>query len=138
MNEISGKISNPGINKMILSKSQLLFDTLIDCLCKENVGKRYNLARGLSNIPSNDEIRSFDYQWYKNLFVLPMRNILMKYPIVWNGEKYIEIKNIPMIKSYEDSNIQQEAYNFIYKFHDKNIPTYKESIQFEKYIWKIY
>ncbi|OUM65748.1 hypothetical protein PIROE2DRAFT_7163 [Piromyces sp. E2] len=136
INEKTGKISDQGINKMILLKSQEMYETLLECLCKEKIGKRYLLARGLNSIPDEDTIQSFDSAWYKDNFVIPMRNILIKYTIVWNGEKFIELKNLPTITYYPDPNVQKEAYDFIAKVYDNQVPTFEESIQFENYIWK--
>jgi len=136
INEKTGKISDQGINKMILRKSQTMYETLLACLCKDKIGKRYLLARGLTTLPDNETISSFDSDWYRDNFVVPMRNILMKYAIVWNGEKYIELKNLPTITYYSNLDIRKEAYDFIAKAYEKQIPTFEESIQFEKYIWK--
>ena len=139
INEITGKISDQGINKMILSKSKQMFENLLECLCKENIRNRYYLARGLTSIPENDEIQSFDRIWYKDNFVEPMRDILIKYPIVWNGKEYIKLENLPNVKYYDESDsdtTQCEAYNFIAKVYEQQVPTYEESIQLENYIWK--
>jgi len=136
INERTGKITDQGINKMILLKSQQMYDILLKCLCKENIGKRYFLARGLTVVPNDEVIQSFDSNWYKNNFVVPMRNILIKYPILWNGDKFIELKNLPTLGYFTDIKTQQEAYKFIVKVYDQQVPTYEDSNHYEKYIWK--
>jgi len=137
-NEITGKISEQGINKMILLKSQQMYENLLECLCNDDVvRKRYLLARGLTIIPKNDEIQNFDHEWYKEKFVKPMRDILIKYPLVWNGEQHIKLTDIhlPIIK-YNNDDIQLQAYNFISQVYEKKVPTYEESIQYKDHIWK--
>jgi len=138
INEKTGKISDEGINKMILSKSQKLYENLLECLCENDIiKKRYYLARGLTSIPEDDEIQNFDHDWYEKEFVHPMRNILKKYPILWNGEQYIKLvdAHLPII-NYKSINIQKQAYDFISQIYDKSIPIYDEFIQYKNYIWK--
>jgi len=85
-----------------------------------------------------DKIQNFDHKCYRKSFVKPMRDILMKYPVVWNGEQYIKLTdvNLPLIKYYRDPEIRKQAYNYIFQVYNGNVPTYEESLQFESYIWR--
>eukprot|EP00833_Pecoramyces_ruminatium_P016728 jgi/Orpsp1_1/1190760/evm.model.d7180000081067.1 len=139
INEKTNKISNPGINKMILEKSQSMYEILLNYICQNyDIKDRYLLARGLHTAPENDEINNFDHDWYEKEFIEPMRNILIKYPIVWNGEKFVKITDIylPLIECYENKNIKKQAYKFICKIYNNKVPTFKESLNFENSIWK--
>jgi len=139
-NAKTDKISDQGINKMILLRSQEIYENLLECLCQNDIiNKRYLLTRGIKTIPSNDEIRFFDHDWYEKRFVIPVRDILIKYPIVLsNDDKYIKLTNVhlPLVKCYEDLEIRKQAYDFISQVYNGNVPTYKESLQFENYIWR--
>jgi len=130
-------ITDPGINKMILSKSQDTFKTLLNCLCKSNIGNRCLLIRGLNN--TFDEIQNFDPVWYENHFSQPMRSILINSPIAWN-EKQNQFVNLTEIKlpiiNYENKEDLQKAYNLISEIYDHNVPSFNEMIYFEKHIWK--
>ena len=99
INEETGKISDPGINKMILKKIQGTYKTLIDFICNNNIKSRYLLARGLKSIPYIT--RFFDREWYEKNFMVPMREILIVFPIVSNKEHYNKLTEIylPMIES---------------------------------------
>ncbi|KAG4104427.1 hypothetical protein H8356DRAFT_1369783 [Neocallimastix lanati (nom. inval.)] len=137
-NEKTGKFSNPGINKMILLRSQKMFENLLINVCQnEDIKNRYLLTRGLNTLPKG--IRFFNYKWYEKKFIRPMRDILINYPIVWNGKQHIKITNanvnLPMIKKYEEKNIQKEAYYLISQIYENKVPTFEESINFENHIW---
>ena len=59
----TGKISDPGINKMILLKSQEIYKTLCNYICFHEIKARYLLARGLKSPPNI--IKFFDKNWYE-------------------------------------------------------------------------
>eukprot|EP00833_Pecoramyces_ruminatium_P003175 jgi/Orpsp1_1/1177207/evm.model.c7180000060572.1 len=84
----TGKISDPGINRMILTKSQGIYRNLLNFVCDNNnkVGKRYMVARGLFSVPP--VTRFFDGNRYKDNFIKPMREILHLFPIIWNRNQY--------------------------------------------------
>ena len=63
INEETKKISDPGINKMILLKSQEMFKKLMKYICANDIKNRYLLLRGLKSIPNIE--RFFDY-FYKS------------------------------------------------------------------------
>eukprot|EP00833_Pecoramyces_ruminatium_P015499 jgi/Orpsp1_1/1189531/evm.model.d7180000072673.1 len=139
INEKTNKISDPGINKMILEKSQSMYEILLNYICQNNdIKDRYLLARGLRTASENDEINNFNHDWYKKEFIEPMRNILIKYPIVWNGEKFVKITDIylPMVKYYKQRKVKEKAYKFICKIYNNKVPTFEESLNFENSIWK--
>eukprot|EP00833_Pecoramyces_ruminatium_P003026 jgi/Orpsp1_1/1177058/evm.model.c7180000060037.1 len=126
IDEKNGKISESGINKMILTKSHEMYRCLLNYICNNNIGKRYLLARGLRSVPLVTKF--FDEIWYEEYYIKPMRNILHEYPIVWNGTKYVCLNEIyiPDIKYYNEKNDRLRAYNFISQLYDKNVPTFKD------------
>ena len=66
-----------------------------------------------------------------------MRNILLEYPIIWNGNNYKKIAEvyIPKINIY-DENLKEKAYNFISHLYNNRVPSYEESIIIEKWLWE--
>ena len=136
INEETKKISDPGINKMILFKAQNMYKTLINYICSTDIKNRYLLARGLAIVPYIT--RFFDSKWYKENFMIPMREILLEFPLVWNGKQYIKLTHIylPIINIYSHNEVQKSAYAFISKICDNNVPTFEESKNLEKYIWE--
>ena len=135
INEETGKISDPGINKMILLKSQEMYKTLINYICENGIKSRFLLAKGLKTLPYIT--RFFDRNWYENNFMNSMRDILINYPIVWNGEKYKKLSEIciPMINSYHDIVEQKKVYDIISILCKNKVPIFEESKNFERSLW---
>jgi len=131
----SGKISDPGINKMILSKSIDLFKNIVNYICNNNIGRRHLLTRGLHSL---SDIQHFDSSWYKDKFTNPIKEALINYPIVWNGQEYMTLANayLPKIKSYEEIQDQQKAYNFISKVYHNKVPTFDQLDYFGENIFE--
>eukprot|EP00833_Pecoramyces_ruminatium_P012595 jgi/Orpsp1_1/1186627/evm.model.d7180000052101.1 len=130
-----GKISDPGINKMILLRSFSIFRELLEYISKSKIKKRYLLTRGLCTVPY--VTRFFDKIWYEENYIKPMRNILLEYPVVWNGEEYIKFTDvfIPII-NYDTEDDKKKAFNIISQLYHGKVPTYEESINIDKNIWK--
>jgi len=120
---------NCEINKTILLKSKKMFEVLLKCLCKNNVGKRYLLIRGMDTIPNENE--NFDLAWYKENFEKPMRNTIIQFPIIYNenNKQFTKLTdiNIPII-DYNNSEDLQKAYSFISQIYKHNVPTFDETI----------
>ena len=135
ISEKTGIISEPGINKMILLKSQEIYKTLCNYICNDKVGNRYLLASGLNLTPNIN--RFLDKNWYENNFLFPMRDILITFPIIWKGDHYNKITEIylPMIGSYHEIDDQKKLYSFIAQLYDDEVPSFEESKNFEKIIW---
>eukprot|EP00833_Pecoramyces_ruminatium_P018239 jgi/Orpsp1_1/1192271/evm.model.d7180000091887.1 len=91
IDEKDGKISDPGINKMILIRAQEMYKVLLDCITNMDIKKRYLLTRGIRNTPYIT--RFFDSEWYEMNFINPMRDILIQYPIVPSFEESKLIEN---------------------------------------------
>ena len=51
INEKTGKISEPGINKMILLRITEIYKDFLDYICKTNIRKRFFLIIGINSIP---------------------------------------------------------------------------------------
>ncbi|KAG4091317.1 hypothetical protein H8356DRAFT_1708124 [Neocallimastix lanati (nom. inval.)] len=132
IDEKTGKISDPGINRMILNKSHNLYKNLLGFICDFNIGKRYMAARGLRSVPH--VTRFFDRVWYKEYFIKPMREILISFPIIWNGSQYKKISELK-IPNYDMTNERKQIYDFISEIYNNEVPSYDESINIEKYLW---
>ncbi|OUM57448.1 hypothetical protein PIROE2DRAFT_17572 [Piromyces sp. E2] len=134
----TGKISNQGINKMILLKSQEMFKVLLKCIDENKIKKRYLLLRGLSK--ELNGIQYFDSTWYMKKFIEPMREILIQFPLIRNSQKenfkLITDKDfyIPKINEFKD--LKQEAYDFISDVYNHKVPTLDESIYLEESLWE--
>ena len=136
ISEETGKISEPGINKMILSKAQEMFKIMLKYICSNNIKNRYLLLRGLKYAPNIS--RFFNKEWYEKYFLVKMRNILFDFPLVWNGKEFFKLTeiNLPMIEDYNEIEAQKNAYSFISILYDNKVPSFEESKNVEKYIWK--
>ena len=130
-----GKISDPGINRMILLRSFSIYKELLEYICRNKINKRYLLTRGLCTTPY--VTRFFDSIWYEENYIKPMRNILLEYPVVWNGNEYIKFTDvfIPII-NYDVEDDKKKAFNIISQLYHGKVPTYEESINIDKNIWK--
>ena len=135
INEKTKKISDPGINKMILLKAQNMYKTLLDYICKNGIKNRHLLLKGISNVP--EVTKFFDNKWYEKYFIIPMREILLQFPIIWDGQKYRKITEIfiPKINSYQNKDDQKKAYDFIAKICNNEVPTFEQSLIFENILW---
>jgi len=130
-----GKISDPGINRMILLRSFSIYKEILEYISKSKIKKRYLLTRGLCTTPY--VTRFFDSIWYEENYIKPMKNILLKYPIVWNGNEYIKFTDgfIPII-NYNTEDSKRKAFDIISQLYHGKVPTYDESINIDKNIWK--
>eukprot|EP00833_Pecoramyces_ruminatium_P011209 jgi/Orpsp1_1/1185241/evm.model.c7180000092897.1 len=64
-----------------------------------------------------------------------MRNILLSYPVLWNGNQYKKISELYIPNySMERNNNKYQIYKFISQLYDE-VPSYEESINIEKYLW---
>ncbi|OUM58403.1 hypothetical protein PIROE2DRAFT_16332 [Piromyces sp. E2] len=137
INEKTQKLSDPGVNKMILGKAQEMYRNLLDYICRDNtIGKRYQLTRGLCYVPH--VTRFFDDEWYMDNFIKPMRDILLEYPIVWKGNGYIRLTevHIPQYSNHFSKDTKKEVYDFMSKLYDGVVPEFVESLLIESNIWK--
>jgi len=132
--EKTGKISDPGINRRILTKSHEIYKNLLKFICNNNIGKRYMAARGLRCVPN--VTRFFDRTWYKKSFINPLRNILLSFPIVRNNENQYKIISELNIPDYSNEVNKEQAYLFISQVYKNAVPSYEESINIERYLWK--
>ena len=134
-NEKTRKISDPGINKMILLKSQNMYKNLVNYICSSEIKSRHLLIRGLKSIPYIT--RFFDREWYEKNYIIPMREILIYFPIVWNGKRYKKLTEIylPIINNYEEIEEQRRVYSIISILCNNQVPTFEESKNYEKTIW---
>ena len=134
--EKTGKITNTGINKMILLRTMEIYNDFLSYIHKNNIKKRYLLIRGINSIPA--VTRFFDSEWYEESYICPMRNILLENPIIFNGNEYKKLTEvyIPKLSYYNQEKIKINAYTFISQLHNKKVPNYEESIIIDKWIWK--
>jgi hypothetical protein len=67
-----------------------------------------------------------------------MRNIGLEYPIVWNGKEHKKLIDIflPAINCYNQELKKKKVYNYISELNNKRVPSFEESLIFEKIIWK--
>ncbi|ORX61263.1 hypothetical protein BCR36DRAFT_579284 [Piromyces finnis] len=140
MNEKTQKLSDPGVNMIILHRAQEMYVNLLKSVCCNGVGKRYHLTRGLCSTPCVTNF--FDKNWYKENFMQPMRTILHQHPIVWNGNFYSRLTEVylPKLSAYYNKEVTKDdtkqAYHFISKLYIGEVPEYEESILIENNIWK--
>ena len=135
INENTGKISEPGINKMILLRITEIYKDFLDYICGSDIRKRFFLIKGINSLP---KINFFDIKWYEKIFISSMRDIANEYPIVWNGKEHKKLTEvfIPVINYYDEEIKKKKVYNYISELNNKRVPSFEESKIFEKIIWK--
>ena len=125
-----------GINKYILKRTYILFENIIKYCSDNKFNNLHLLARGLKDVPKVN--RYFDKKWYEDNYMLDMRNILLKYPIIYNTQgELCCIKDIffPIYDVYDDEKYMKTFYYLIKELFI-NVPRYKESINWSKYLWE--
>ena len=125
-----------GINRYILRRAYILFENIIKYCSENKFNNLHLLARGLKLVPKVN--RYFDKKWYEEHYMNDMRNILLKYPIIYNTNNELEyIKNIyfPIYDLYNDDNYMKTFYYLIKELF-VNVPRYEESIEWSKYLWE--
>ena len=60
--------------------------------------------------------------------MLPMRDILLDFLIVYNGVRYYKLTeiNLPIIRNYHNIEIQKKVYSFISKIYKGEVPPFEE------------
>ena len=129
-----------GINRYILKKSYELFDRIVK-YCSDNKFKDLHLlSRGLKDIPNVNKY--FDKKWYNENYMNDMREILYKYPIIYNSNdelSLIKSVNFPIYDNYDENftKLYYELFKELYiKDENIDIPRYEESIKWSQYLWK--
>ena len=128
-------ITDVGINKYILKRSYELFIRIVSFLSDNKYNNLHLLTRGLNTTPKVD--KNFDKNWYEENYINLMRNILYKFPIVYDKNNNLSlIKNIffPIYDNY-DNNFTKSYYELVKELFDY-VPRYKESIEWSKCLWE--
>ena len=124
-----------GINRYILKRSYELFERIIKYCSENKYNKIHLLSRGLQNIPKVKKY--FDEKWYEENYMNEMKNILYKYPIIYDiNDELSYIKNIdfPIYDSYIIE-LNRTYYRLVKELYI-NVPRYEESIEWSKYLWE--
>ena len=128
--------SDVGINRYILKRTYILFENIVKYCSDNKFNNLHLLARGLKYIPNVN--RYFDKKWYEDNYMKDMRNILLKYKIIYNTNNelsYINDIYFPIYDQYNDENYTKTFY-YLIKVLFINVPRYEESIQWSKYLWE--
>ena len=128
--------SDVGINKYILKRTYILFENIVKYCSDNKFNNLHLLTRGLKYIPKVN--RYFDKKWYEDNYMKDMRNILLKYKIIYNTNNelsYINDIYFPIYDQYNDENYIKTFY-YLIKVLFINVPRYEESIQWSKYLWE--
>ena len=93
------------------------------------------LTRGLKEIPKVNKY--FDKKWYEQNYMSKMKEILYKYPIIYNNNNELSlIKDIYFpIYDKADQEFTKMYYKLVKELY-KNVPRYEESIEWSKYLWE--
>ena len=120
---------------MILLRVTKIYKAFLDYICKTDIRKRYFLINGINSIP---QVNFFDIKWYENIFISSMRDIVLEYPIAWNGKEHKKLTDllIPSINFYHEEMKKKKVYNYISELNNKRVPSFEESKIFEKIIWR--
>ena len=127
-------LSDVGINRYILKRSYELFERITKFFSDNKYGNLYLLSRGLKNIPKVKKY--FNEKWYEENYMKEMKNILYKYPIIYDTDNnLLFIKNtyFPIYDNYNPdfTKIYYELVKQLYIY----LPRYEESIEWSKFLW---
>ena len=125
-----------GINRYILRRAYILFENIIKYCSENKFNNLHLLAIGLKYVPKVNKY--FDKKWYEENFMNDMRNILLKYPIIYNSNNelaYIKDIYFPIYDLYNHDNYMKSYYYLIKELYI-NVPRYNESIEWSKYLWE--
>ena len=92
------------------------------------------LSRGLKYVPKVNKY--FDKKWYEENYMKNMRDILYKYPIIYNANSELAlIKDIyfPIYAQYDE--VFSKTYYKLVKDLYVNVPRYEESIKWSQFLW---
>ena len=135
INEATGKISEQGINKLILENAIKMYKNLVEYICNKGIKNRHYLFKGINRVP--DVRKYFDCDWYRDNFIKPIRKMLLDFPLISDGKKYLKIPDLymPKINNYNTRDNQMKAYNFIYKICGNRLPSFEQALIFENILW---
>ena len=127
-------LSDVGINRYILKRSYELFERITKFFSDNKYGNLHLLSRGLKNIPKVKKY--FNEKWYEENYMKEMKNILYKYPIIYDSDNnLLFIKNtyFPIYDNYNPdfTKIYYELVKQLYIY----LPRYEESIEWSKFLW---
>ena len=133
--ELNNRISSIGINRLLLSKSTKLFETVLNYILQNVYNNFHYLFQGLKNVP-NDSI-NFDSKKFIDIFQTPIKNILIKYDVITVNNEKKKIHDV-IFPSYSglNQNFIQRYHELLTKFYPNQIPNFQESIQWSQFIWK--
>ena len=127
--------SDVGINRYILKKSYELFERITKFFSANKYNYLHLLARGLKTIPKVKKY--FNEKWYEENYMKNMREILYKYPIIYDAnDNLLYIKNtyFPIYDNY-NPDFTKIYYELVKKLYI-DTPRYEESIEWSKFLWE--
>ena len=127
--------SDVGINRYILKRSYELFERITKFFSDNKYNNLHLLSRGLKTIPNVKKY--FNEKWYEDNYMKNMREILYKYPIIYNSDNdllYIKNTYFPIYDNY-NPDFTKIYYELVKKLYI-NTPRYEESIEWSKFLWE--
>ena len=124
-----------GINRYILRRSYELFENIVSYCSNNKYNNVHLLSRGLKDIPKVKKY--FNENWYEENYMKNMRDILLKYPLIYNTNNELSyIKDIYFpIYDKDNENFTRIYYKLVKELYI-NVPRYEESIDWSKYLWE--
>ena len=137
MDEIKNKEipSDVGINRYILKRSYELFERITKFFSENKYNNLHLLSRGLKNIPNVKKY--FNEKWYEENYMKDMKEILYKYPIIYDTDNnllYIKNTYFPIYDNY-NQDFTKNYYDLVKQLYI-DTPRYEESIEWSKFLWE--
>ena len=131
-------ISEGGINRLILTKSIELYDSLVSYLSTSNYQKLYLLAKGLKRVP--DFEKSFNKDWFDKEMILPYREVLKKYDIVetesGNQKLFNDDNTANIIIPSGNKEVRHKIYSLATELFPNRLPIEKHMNAWAEYAWE--
>ena len=127
--------SDVGINRYILKRSYELFERITKFFSENKYNNLHLLSRGLKNIPNVKKY--FNEKWYEENYMKDMKEILYKYPIIYDTDNnllYIKNTYFPIYDNY-NQDFTKNYYDLVKHLYI-DTPRYEESIEWSKFLWE--
>lgn len=131
-------ISEGGINRLILTKSTLLFDRIVSFLSQNEYNNLFLLTKGLKSTPSS--IKNFNTHWFKSEIINPYREVIKSYKLVKTEEGLKKIftddgSNNVLFPKASNEEDRINLFSLVSEIFPNKLPLKEMSEQWTSLVW---